>query len=332
MNVTSARSSTTAWPSRRMRESSRAISGAVAMSSSPCTTSSRSPCRSATSVTFQLVGRESGVPGNVPDGDSVAAQDEPDARVAVRVDAPAVRQAAHEEQPEAAGLVGRAGARGGREAVPVVDDLDAHLAVPAGAQLERQLVPAVADGVGHQLRDEQAERVDLPFAQDRADRLEHAGARLGDRSGLRRELEFASAAVLHSSRTCPGSLTGKPCTFRVVTPYAARMPELPITTANELPGMTVRENLGIAFGLVVRSMGFAKGFSAGLKALRQGEISRYTELLEDSRRHALDRMVANARLLRANGIVAMRFDTSEVGQQLTEIVAYGTAVVVAPRS
>jgi uncharacterized protein YbjQ (UPF0145 family) len=127
-------------------------------------------------------------------------------------------------------------------------------------------------------------------------------------------------------------LTGKPCTFRVVTPYAARMPELPITTANELPGMTVRENLGIAFGLVVRSMGFAKGFSAGLKALRQGEISRYTELLEDSRRHALDRMVANARLLRANGIVAMRFDTSEVGQQLTEIVAYGTAVVVAPRS
>jgi uncharacterized protein YbjQ (UPF0145 family) len=127
-------------------------------------------------------------------------------------------------------------------------------------------------------------------------------------------------------------LTGKPCTFRVVTPYAARMPELPITTANELPGMTVRENLGIAFGLVVRSMGFAKGFSAGLKALRQGEISEYTELLEDSRRHALDRMVANARLLRANGIVAMRFDTSEVGQQLTEIVAYGTAVVVAPRS
>jgi uncharacterized protein YbjQ (UPF0145 family) len=110
------------------------------------------------------------------------------------------------------------------------------------------------------------------------------------------------------------------------------MAELPITTANELPGMEVRENLGIAFGLVVRSMGFAKGFTAGLKALRQGEISEYTELLEDSRRHALDRMVANAQLLGANAILAMRFDTSEVGQQLTEIVAYGTAVVVEPRS
>src|SRR3954465_10086586 len=98
------------------------------------------------------------------------------------------------------------------------------------------------------------------------------------------------------------------------------MAELPITTANELPGMAVRENLGIAFGLVVRSMGFAKGFTAGRKALRQGEISEYTELLEDSRRHALDRMVANAQLLGANGIVAMRFDSSEVNQGLTEIL------------
>ena len=53
-------------------------------------------------------------------------------------------------------------------------------------------------------------------------------------------------------------------------------------------------------------------------------------LLEDSRRHAIDRMVENARLLGANAIVAMRFDSSEISQQLTEIVAYGTAVVVRP--
>ena len=106
--------------------------------------------------------------------------------------------------------------------------------------------------------------------------------------------------------------------------------EIPITTANELPGAVVRENLGVAFGLVVRSVGFAKGFTAGIKALRQGEISEYTELLEDSRRHALDRLVQNAQLLGANAIVAMRFDTSEVGQSLTEIVAYGTAVRVEP--
>jgi uncharacterized protein YbjQ (UPF0145 family) len=104
--------------------------------------------------------------------------------------------------------------------------------------------------------------------------------------------------------------------------------ELPITTAQELPGTVIRENLGITFGLVVRSMGFAKNFSAGFKSLRQGEVSEYTELLEDTRRHAIDRLVANAKLLGANGIVAMRFDSSEMGNQLTEVVAYGTAVVI----
>ncbi len=103
---------------------------------------------------------------------------------------------------------------------------------------------------------------------------------------------------------------------------------MPTTTGLELPGLVVRENLGVCFGLVVRSMGFAKSFTAGFSALRQGEVSQYTELLEDSRRHAVDRMIENARLLGANAILAMRFDSSEMGQQLTEIVAYGTAVVV----
>jgi uncharacterized protein YbjQ (UPF0145 family) len=104
----------------------------------------------------------------------------------------------------------------------------------------------------------------------------------------------------------------------------------PVTTALELHGMTVQQDLGLTFGLVVRSMGVVKSFGAGFKALRQGEVTQYTELLEDSRRHAIDRMIENARLLGANGVVAMRFDSSEIGQQLTEIVAYGTAVVVAP--
>jgi len=105
--------------------------------------------------------------------------------------------------------------------------------------------------------------------------------------------------------------------------------DLQVTTALELPGVVVEQNLGVCFGLVVRSMGFAKGVTAGFKALRRGEVSEYTELLEDSRRHAIDRMVANARLLGADGIVAMRFDSSEMGQNgLTEIVAYGTAVTL----
>lgn len=104
----------------------------------------------------------------------------------------------------------------------------------------------------------------------------------------------------------------------------------PVTTAFTLPGMNIDADLGVAFGLVVRSMGFTKSLGAGLTALRQGEVGQYTALLEDSRRHAIDRMIDNARLLGANAIVAMRFDSSAIGAQLTEIVAYGTAVVVSP--
>ena len=103
---------------------------------------------------------------------------------------------------------------------------------------------------------------------------------------------------------------------------------LPITTALELPGLRVVHSRGTCFGLVVRSMGFAKGVSAAVRTLRRGEVAQYTELLEDSRRHAIDRMVDNARLLGANAVIAMRFDSSEIGNRLTEVVAYGTAVVV----
>ena len=110
----------------------------------------------------------------------------------------------------------------------------------------------------------------------------------------------------------------------------ASTPHFPVTTALALPGMMIERDLGLTFGLVVRSMGFAKSVGAGFKALRQGEVTQYTSLLEGSRRHAIDRMIDNARLLGANAIVAMRFDSSEMGQQLTEIVAYGTAVVVHP--
>ena len=105
---------------------------------------------------------------------------------------------------------------------------------------------------------------------------------------------------------------------------------LPVTTGLGLPGTIIERDLGLTFGLVVRSMGFAKSFGAGISALRQGEVPQYTQLLEDSRRHAIDRMIDNARLLGANAVVAMRFDSSEISQQLTEIVAYGTAVIVRP--
>jgi uncharacterized protein YbjQ (UPF0145 family) len=108
--------------------------------------------------------------------------------------------------------------------------------------------------------------------------------------------------------------------------------QFPITTAFEFPEWPIQRSLGMVFGVVVRSMGMAKGITAGFKALAGGEVKQYTKLVEDSRRHALDRMIENAQVLGANGIVAMRFDSSEVGQSLTEIVAYGTAVILGQAS
>lgn len=105
---------------------------------------------------------------------------------------------------------------------------------------------------------------------------------------------------------------------------------MPVTTRFELPGMEVAQSLGSCFGLVVRSMGFTRSVAASFRQLRAGEVPQYTELLEDSRRHAIDRMIENARIMGANAILGMRFDSSEIGQSLTEIVAYGTAVVVRP--
>jgi uncharacterized protein YbjQ (UPF0145 family) len=107
--------------------------------------------------------------------------------------------------------------------------------------------------------------------------------------------------------------------------------QFPITTALEFPEWSVQRSLGMVFGVVVRSMGAAKGITAGFRALAGGEVKQYTKLVEDSRRHALDRLIENARIQGANAIISMRFDSSEVGQGLTEIVAYGTAVVVGNR-
>jgi uncharacterized protein YbjQ (UPF0145 family) len=101
-----------------------------------------------------------------------------------------------------------------------------------------------------------------------------------------------------------------------------------IATTENLPGHNVKEVKGQVFGVVVRSRGLAGNILAGLRAIVGGEIKEYTQLLEEARRHAIDRMVVNAQRMGGNAIVMMRFDSSEMGQTMTEIVAYGTAVVV----
>ena len=103
-----------------------------------------------------------------------------------------------------------------------------------------------------------------------------------------------------------------------------------VSTAPFVAGHRVVETKGQTFGLVVRSRGFSGNLIAGLRSLGGGEIHEYTELLEDTRRQALDRLVKNATLMGANAVISMRFDSSELAGTMSEIVAYGTAVAVVP--
>ena len=104
-----------------------------------------------------------------------------------------------------------------------------------------------------------------------------------------------------------------------------------ITTTENISGYRVKQSLGQVFGLVVRSRGLGGNIIAGLRSLVGGEIHEYTQLLEQTRRQAVDRMVQNATAMGANAVVMMRFDSSEIGQTMSEIVAYGTAVIIEPQ-
>ena len=103
-----------------------------------------------------------------------------------------------------------------------------------------------------------------------------------------------------------------------------------VVTTENVAGQRVCEMKGQVFGVVVRSRGLGGNIMAGLRSLAGGEITEYTQLLEETRRHAVDRMIANATAVGANAVVMMRFDSSEIGQTMSEIVAYGTAVVLEP--
>jgi uncharacterized protein YbjQ (UPF0145 family) len=103
-----------------------------------------------------------------------------------------------------------------------------------------------------------------------------------------------------------------------------------VATTESIAGHRTTQTLGQVFGLVVRSRGLGGNIMAGLRSLAGGEITEYSEMLEEARRHATDRMVKNAQAMGANAIIMMRFDSSELGQTMSEIVAYGTAAIVEP--
>jgi len=99
-----------------------------------------------------------------------------------------------------------------------------------------------------------------------------------------------------------------------------------LTTSNDIAGRTVKEYLGIVRGVVVRSPNIAQGMLGGLKQLVGGNIESYANMCDEARQHAFDRMVAHAKQLNADAVIAVRYDATDIGQNITEVLAYGTAV------
>ncbi len=105
-----------------------------------------------------------------------------------------------------------------------------------------------------------------------------------------------------------------------------------VVTTENIPGYRITQVKGQVYGVTVRSRGIGGNFMASLRTILGGEITEYTVMLEEARRHAIDRMVKNASMMGANAVIMSRFDSSEIGQMMSEIVAYGTAVIAEPLS
>ncbi len=108
------------------------------------------------------------------------------------------------------------------------------------------------------------------------------------------------------------------------------VPHENVTTAFELPGYRIKHNLGVVRGIVVRSRSLIGTIGAGLQTIVGGNISLFTKLCEQTRSDAFDLMIDHASALGANAVIGARYDANDVMQGVTEVLAYGTAVVVEP--
>ncbi|MDR3062624.1 MAG: heavy metal-binding domain-containing protein [Methanobrevibacter sp.] len=103
--------------------------------------------------------------------------------------------------------------------------------------------------------------------------------------------------------------------------------EFILSTANDVPGFKILETKGFAYGLTVRSRGVGGNLSAGLKSVVGGKIGAYVTMMEETRDEALGNLIAHAKEMGANAIIAVRFDSNDIAQSMQEVLAYGTAVV-----
>ncbi len=111
---------------------------------------------------------------------------------------------------------------------------------------------------------------------------------------------------------------------------AIREEDIIVVTTPYIPGYRVVKVLGIALGVTVRSRGLGGRFLAGLRSLVGGEITEFTELAEQARRQAIERMIKHAKELGANAVISFRLDSNEISEYMDEIIAYGTAVIIEP--
>jgi uncharacterized protein YbjQ (UPF0145 family) len=103
-----------------------------------------------------------------------------------------------------------------------------------------------------------------------------------------------------------------------------------VVTTNDLPGYRVVKHLGVVRGLTVRSRSIVGNIGASIQILFGGNITLYTKLAEQARQEAFDELIAHAEKMGANAVLAMRYDANEIAAAVTEVLAYGTAVVVEP--
>jgi uncharacterized protein YbjQ (UPF0145 family) len=117
--------------------------------------------------------------------------------------------------------------------------------------------------------------------------------------------------------------------YNISEPRYTVSPQM-VTTAFELPGYRVRQSLGVVRGIVVRSRNLFVNIGAAFHAMVGGNITAWTNLCEQTRRDAFEIMIRHATELGANAVVGARYDATEIASGATEVLAYGTAVVVEP--
>ncbi len=128
--------------------------------------------------------------------------------------------------------------------------------------------------------------------------------------------------------TIPGQSQPQQQAPRAASGPAAQLTDAMVTTAFELPGYRIVENLGVVRGIMVRSRSVVGNLLGGFQTLFGGNITIYTNLCEQARAETYREMFAHARQRRANAIIGMRYDATEVMPGLTEVLCYGTAVIV----